>query len=351
MIGEKQVEKTDKPVLDVLCGNVPERRPVWLMRQAGRYLPEYRDLRAKAENFLNLCLTPAWAGEITMQPVRRFDFDAAILFADILLIPFALGQKLEFPEGEGPALETVDDEKGIARLNYDDRKLLPVYETLDGVKSQLREKTTLIGFCGAPWTVACYMIDGNSRANFAKARSWVKEQPESLAKLVDILVSASEDYLSRQIEAGAEALQIFDSWAGLLSAEDFRRWVIEPTQKLATRMKSRYPHIPIIGFPREAGDSYRPYILETGLDAVSIDQHVDLDYATRELQTVKPLQGNLDPELLLKGGADMKAGLGKIMNTFGNKHIINLGHGVLPQTPPEHVAELVKFARNFKADA
>jgi uroporphyrinogen decarboxylase len=345
------VEKTGKSVLDVLNGNEPERRPIWLMRQAGRYLPEYLDLRAKAENFLNLCLTPGWASDITLQPIRYFDLDAAILFADILLIPFALGQKLEFLEGQGPALETVDDENGIARLNYDDRKLLPVYETLDRVKSRLPEKTTLIGFCGAPWTVACYMIDGNSRANFAKARSWAKERPESLAKLVDTLVSASEDYLSRQIEAGAEALQIFDSWAGLLSAEDFNRWVIAPTRELVARLKSRYPHIPIIGFPREAGDGYRPYILETGCDAVSIDQHVDLDYARRELQSVKPLQGNLDPELLLKGGKDMKADLEKIMGAFGDRHIINLGHGVLPQTPPEHVAELVKFVRNFKTAA
>jgi uroporphyrinogen decarboxylase len=347
MNGEKGVHKTKKPILNVLRGEKPGRRPVWLMRQAGRYLPEYRDLRSKAENFLNLCLTPEWASEITLQPIRRFDFDAAILFADILLIPYALGQKLEFREGEGPVLETVSDEDSIARLKYDDRKLLPVYETLNLVKTKLPEKTALIGFCGAPWTVACYMIDGNSRDDFAAARSWVKNRPELLDKLIETLIAASESYLSQQIEAGAECLQIFDSWAGLLPAADFRRFVIEPTKNLVARMKNKYPHIPIIGFPREAGENYAPYIRETGVDAVSIDPHIDLSYARRELQGVKPLQGNLAPELLLQGGDPMQKALAAIMETMGPAHIVNLGHGVLPPTPVEHVADLVKIVRNF----
>lgn len=343
------MSKTGKPILDVLSGKEPNRRPVWMMRQAGRYLPEYRELRSKAENFLNLCMTPEWAAEITLQPIRRFDFDAAILFADILLIPMALGQKLEFREGEGPVLETVTDEKSLTRLIYDHQKLNPVYETLDRVRGAMPKHTTLIGFCGAPWTVACYMIDGNSKNDFAKAKQWVKEKPELLKQLIEILITASEAYLGKQIEAGAEALQIFDSWSGLLSAEDFRQWVIEPTMLLVKRMKERFPQIPIIGFPREAGAGYAPYIRETGVDAVSIDQFVDLATAKRDLQTIKPLQGNLDPELLVKGGEDMKTGLRNIMTTFGTKHIVNLGHGVVPQTPTEHVAELVKYVREFKA--
>jgi uroporphyrinogen decarboxylase len=220
---------------------------------------------------------------------------------------------------------------------------------LDLVKNKLESHTTLVGFCGAPWTVACYMIDGNSKNDFATAKAWVKNKPDLLAKLIEILITASETYLSQQIEAGAECLQIFDSWAGLLSAADFKRFVIEPTKNLVARMKKRYPHIPIIGFPREAGENYAPYIRETGVDGVSIDQHVDPDFAKNQLQIIKPLQGNLDPDLLIKGGSDMKAGLEKIMTTFGTKHIVNLGHGVVPQTPPEHVAELVKFVREFKA--
>ncbi len=342
------MHKNGKPILEVLSGKTPSRRPVWLMRQAGRYLPEYRELRAKAENFLNLCMTPEWATEITLQPIRRFDFDAAILFADILLIPMALGQKLEFREGEGPVLETVTDENSILRLNYNNQKLEPVYETLNRVKERLPPTTTLVGFCGSPWTVACYMIDGNSKNDFALAKTWAKEKPDLLEKLINKLIDASEIYLSEQIKAGAEALQLFDSWSGLLSASDFHRWVIKPTQKLVGRMKARYPHIPILGFPREAASGYAPYIRETGVDAVSIDQHVDLNFAKNELQIIKPLQGNLDPDLLVRGGAEMKAGLEKIMKTFGPRHIINLGHGVVPQTPTEHVAELVKFVRDFQ---
>jgi uroporphyrinogen decarboxylase len=325
--------------------------PIWLMRQAGRYLPEYRKLRAEAGDFLDLCLTPKWASEVTLQPVRRFGFDAAILFADILLIPYALGLKLQFQEGEGPVLQTVDNDNTISKLKYNISKLKPVYETLDLVKRQLPEETALIGFCGAPWTVACYMIDGNSRANFAQAKKWAAEKPESLQKLINILIDASEAYLCSQIEAGAEVLQIFDSWAGLLSSEDFRRWVIEPTQKLVGGIKKKHPHIPIIGFPREAGKGYHAYIRETGVDAVSIDQHVDLDYAKSELQSVKPLQGNLDPELLVKGGAEMKRALAAILDKLGPTHVVNLGHGILPQTPLEHVAEMLSLVRAFEKTA
>jgi uroporphyrinogen decarboxylase len=335
-------------MLDVLSGQMPEHIPVWLMRQAGRYLPEYREIRAKSKNFLNMCLTPELATEITLQPIRRFNMDAAILFADILLVPMALGVNLEFREGEGPILQKVADQKYFDMLEYDADKVEAVFETLDRVKTQLPEKTTLIGFCGAPWTVACYMIDGNSKNDFALAKKWVNERPDDLQNLINILIDASEKYLLAQIEAGAEVLQIFDSWAGLLSGVDFARFVIKPTKELVQRLKKHHPHIPIIGFPREAGDDYAPYIRQTGVDAMNIDHRLDLNFAKRELQSVKPLQGNLDPSLLVKGGAEMRKALENIMTIMGPIHIMNLGHGVVPETPPEHVAEMVKFVQGFR---
>ncbi len=340
--------ETEKPVLKVLRGEKPDRTPVWLMRQAGRYLPEYMELRKKAGNFLDLCLTPEWASDITLQPIRRFGLDAAILFADILLVPMALGVKLEFREGEGPVLQPVENENAIDKLLFDNEKTLPVYETIVRVKSELHRNTALIGFCGAPWTVACYMIDGNSKTGFTKAKAWVAEKPALLGKLIATLVGASEIYLNEQIDAGAEALQIFDSWAGLIEGKDFTRWVIEPTRELVNRIKAKHPHIPVIGFPREAAnEGYRDYILKTGVDALSIDTAMSLDYAKKQLQPVKPLQGNLNPQILVKGGDTMKNAAAKILNTFGPLHIFNLGHGVVPETPPEHVAELVDFVHNF----
>jgi uroporphyrinogen decarboxylase len=315
------------------------------MRQAGRYLPEYRELRAQAKNFLNMCLTPDYAVEITLQPIRRFDLDAAIIFADILLVPLALGQKLEFREGEGPILEPLVGEHAVHELNYNASKILPVFATLRGVKPQLPKHTTLIGFCGAPWTVAAYMIDGNSKHDFYRAKSWVREQPHLLEKLIHKLVEASYEYLSAQINAGAEVLQIFDSWSGLLEGDDFNRWVIEPTRELVARLKLKYPNTPIIGFPREAGQSYHNYARMTGVDGLSLDQHVNLDFAKRDLQPAVVLQGNLDPALLVRGGGAMKDALLNIMDKMGKRHIINLGHGVTPDTPPEHVAELVRIVR------
>lgn len=337
-----------KAVLDVLQGKVPERRPVWLMRQAGRYLPEYRAIRTEAESFLKMCLTPDLATEITLQPIRRFDMDAAILFADILLVPMALGQGLEFREGEGPVLDKIETAQDLDQLIYDAERVAPVFETVRRVKQALPDRTTLIGFCGAPWTVASYMIDGNSKQDFALARSWVEHAPEKLDRLMAILVEASESYLSAQIDAGAECLQIFDSWAGLLTGGDFNRFVIEPTRALVTRMKAKYPQVPIIGFPREASSAgYSAYVRQTGIDGMSIDFNVDVNLAKQDWQSVKPLQGNLDPALLVEGGAPMRHALAHIMQTFGPKHIMNLGHGVVPQTPPEHVAEMVKFIREY----
>ena len=337
-----------KPILDVLHGQAPEHVPVWLMRQAGRYLPEYREIRAKSKNFLNLCLNPDLATEVTLQPIRRFNMDAAILFADILLVPMALGVPLEFCEGEGPVLIKLEDEKSIDALFYDSEKVSAVFETVRRVAVSLPKKTALIGFCGAPWTVACYMIDGKGKTNFSRAQSWVKEKPGILQKLISRLIDTSEVYLESQIEAGAEVLQIFDSWAGLLSGTDFVRFVIEPTRELVTRLKKKYPHVLIIGFPREAREGYEPYIRQTGVDALSLDPSVDLNFAKHELQSVKPLQGNLDPALLVQGGKVMIQAMEKILTTLGSVHIANLGHGVVPETPPENVAELVRFIQNFK---
>ena len=334
-----------KPILDVLAGNKVEQIPIWLMRQAGRYLPEYRELRAQAKNFLELCLTPKWATEITLQPIRRFGFDAAILFADILLVPYALGQKLEFRDGEGPVLEQLENLYG---LKFDITKLANVFETVRSVKTQLPGKTVLIGFCGAPWTVAAYMIDGNSRNDFVRAKQWADEKPELLEKLISVLIDASEAYLGEQVKAGAEILQLFESWAGLHKDIAFDRWIIEPTKELVSRIKKKYPHTPIIGFPRDAGEKYKGYAAHTGVDAVSIDQHVKLDQA-QELQKIKTLQGNLDPALLVTGGEEMKRAALAILEKLGPRHIFNLGHGVVPQTPLEHVAELVKIVHGYKA--
>lgn len=343
------MSKIEKPLLTVLQGKTSDHTPVWLMRQAGRYLPEYRELRAKAKNFLNLCLNPEWATEITLQPIRRFGFDAAILFADILLVPMALGAGLEFREGEGPVLELIDNQNRIDQLKYDNSKVLAVYETLTRVKKELPNKTTLIGFCGAPWTVACYMIDGNSKGGFANSKRWVAEKSPLLGNLIGTLVDASEIYLSNQIEAGAEVLQIFDSWGGLLQGGDFERWVIEPTRDLVSRIKSKYPHIPIIGFPREATPAdYKNYAQRTGVNGLSIDYDLAIDFAKNNLQPLTVLQGNLDPDVLVKGGSEMLKAAEKILTTFGPRHIFNLGHGVVPQTPPEHVAELVKFVQGYK---
>ena len=339
------MDQMTKPLLKVLRGEVTKHRPIWLMRQAGRYLPEYRELRAKAGSFLTMCYTPELASEITLQPIRRFGFDAAILFSDILVIPHALGLTLDFREGEGPVLQTVVSENDLACLIYNPGKLAPISETLRLVKPQLPVAVTLIGFCGAPWTVACYMIDGNSKNDFKRAKEYAQTKPEFLDKLIRILTDASEQYLSAQIESGAEVLQLFESWAGLLSGADFRRFVIEPTRELVRRIKAKYPHVPIIGFPREAGDGYTPYIRETGIDAMSIDQHVDLETARRDWQSIKPVQGNLDPEILLKGGAPMRAAIEKILTTLGPQHIMNLGHGILPQTPIAHVEELIRIVR------
>ena len=340
---------TGKRLLDALQGLPTPVPPVWLMRQAGRYLPEYRELRSQAGGFLDLCFTPDFATEVTLQPIRRFDMDGAILFSDILVIPYALGQPLWFETGVGPRLEPLtgpddlDRRLDPARLH---EVLQPVYTTLQRVRGELPAHTTLLGFAGAPWTVATYMIEGGSSKDFATVKRWAYGDPESFQRLVDMLVEATSQYLIRQIEAGAEAIQLFDTWAGSLSAAAQRRWCLEPAQAIVRRVKAAHPQTPVILFPKGAGPLYTAYAAESGADGLSLDTPLPLDWARDHLQTRLTVQGNLDPQQLVVGGETMRAGIRKIRSRLaGGPFIFNLGHGVVPQTPPEHVADLVATVR------
>jgi uroporphyrinogen decarboxylase len=318
------------------------------MRQAGRYLPEYRDVRAKVASFLDLCREPKLAAEVTLQPLRRFQLDAAIVFSDILIVPYALGQKVEFVEGEGPKLEPVSDGKAIARL---DRKaagkaLAPVYETIERVVAELPETVPLIGFCGAPWTVATYMVEGGGSKDQAKARLLAYSDPATFERLIDLLVDVSADYLVQQVRTGAQALQIFDSWAGSLSDQGFDRWCIAPTRRLVERVKKEAPGTPVIGFPRGAGLLAERYARETGVDAIGCDTAQPLTFIKDRLQALVPVQGNLDPVLLVAGGAALDRRVRTILEALGSgPFIFNLGHGILPETPLDHVARLVHLVK------
>ena len=332
----------------VFAGEALAPPPVWLMRQAGRYLPEYRALRAQAGDFLKFCYTPELAAEATLQPIRRFGLDAAILFADILLVPDALGQGVRFVEGDGPRLEAIRSEGDLARLNAAATrpKFARVFETVARVRQDLPRETALIGFCGAPWTVATYLVGGQGSADQADARLWAYRDAAGFQRLIDLLEDVSIDYLSGQIEAGADVVQIFDSWAGSLPDEQFRRWVIEPTQRMVGRLKERHPAVPIIGFPRGAGVQARSYAAETGVDGVSCDTAMPLEFVARELSGRTVVQGNLDPLLLLTGGQALEGRVGEILAALSHKlFIFNLGHGIVPATPPENVARLVELVR------
>jgi len=337
-----------KPLLETLAGNAISPPPVWLMRQAGRYLPEYRALRAKAGSFLDFCLTPALAIEATLQPVRRFDLDAAIVFADILLIPHALGQRLQYVENEGPKLDPIRGVHDLAPLS-DTRAaetLAPVLATLRGVRAALTEDTALIGFAGAPWTVATYMIEGEGGTGFEETRSLAFRDPGFFRALIDRLVEATAAYLIAQADAGAEALQLFDSWAGAVPAALFETAVIAPTTRIVQAVRARHPAVPIIGFPRGAGSHLRLYAELTGVDAVGVDHMTDLSSAAAQMPHGVAVQGNLDPILLRDGGEALAAEVGRIRaDMTGLPFVFNLGHGVLPSTPPGHVAELVRLVR------
>lgn len=344
-------DHADKKLLRAFKGRTNGAPPIWLMRQAGRFLPEYREVRKRARDFLDLCYSPEMAIEVTLQPLRRFPLDAAILFADILLIPHALGQEVAFEEGRGPVLTPIRSRGELENLRVDgiDERLEPVYETVAGVARALPDGATLIGFAGAPWTVATYMVEGGGSPNHYHAKRWAYRDTEGFERLIDILVDATSHYLMRQVEAGAEVLQIFDSWAGSLPAPWFHRLCIEPTKEIVRRVKARHPGIMIIGFPRGAGPLYRDYVEQTGIDGIGIDYAVPAGWAAEELQDRVLVQGNLDPVVLVEGGEHLFRDAGRILNSLsGGPHIFNLGHGILPDTPPQHVAELCDFVRHWR---
>lgn len=330
-------------------GEVLDVPPIWLMRQAGRYLPEYRATRAEAGDFLTLCYTPKLAAEVTLQPIRRYGFDAAILFSDILVVPDALGQGVRFVEGEGPRLDAIRSADGLSQLNVAGAaaKFDIVAETVQRLRQDLPPETALIGFCGAPWTVATYMVQGQGSTDQAEARLWAYRDPEGFERLIDILVASSIDYLDRQVKAGADCLQIFDSWAGSLPDDEFDRWVVQPTKTIREAMADLHPDIPVIGFPRGAGATAVWYVSETGVDGVGCDTATPpfvMSEAFDEEDVV--VQGNLDPLLLVVGGEKLDERVDEILDLMdGKRFIFNLGHGIVPQTPPENVARLVERVR------
>jgi uroporphyrinogen decarboxylase len=336
--------------LEPLAGRAVWPPPIWLMRQAGRYLPEYRATRKEAGGFLQLCYTPRLAAEVTLQPIRRYGFDAAILFSDILVVPDALGQPVRFEEGEGPKLDPLREAADLTRLDPDrlHRHLTPVYETVARLRQDLPAETALIGFCGAPWTVATYMISGEGSSDQAHARTFAYRDPDAFGRLIDILVEASIAYLGRQIEAGADVVQIFDSWAGSLPEDELERWVIGPTMAIVAGLAARHPTVPVIGFPRGVFEGLaQAFVERTGVSGVSCDTSMPLA-AMRRLQAANAVavQGNLDPLLLVAGGVPLDARVDDILAALGNgPFIFNLGHGIVPQTPPEHVARLVERVR------
>jgi uroporphyrinogen decarboxylase len=333
-------------VLDEARHHLPP--PVWLMRQAGRYLPEYRKLREQAGDFLKLIFTPELAAEVTLQPVWRFGFDAAILFSDILVIPQALGQAVSFAAGEGPRLDPLTDPNALSRLasGPDQDLLAPIYETVRRVKAELAGGAALLGFCGAPWTVASYMIAGQGTPDQAPARLFAYRHPEAFAGLIELLVEASTAYLVRQLEAGADAVQIFDTWAGVLPPDEFSRWCVEPAHRIVHAVRAARPGARIIGFPRGAGTLLKRYIERVPVHAVGLDWTVDRHFAHHEIQSRRPVQGNLDPLVLVAGGAALDRAVDEVLAAFGAGPLIfNLGHGILPETPIANVERMLARVR------
>ena len=330
-------------------GHAVSPPPLWLMRQAGRYLPEYRATRAKAGSFLKLCYDPGLAAEVTLQPIQRYGFDAAILFSDILVVPDALGQTLSFVEGEGPRLDPIRDVAGLTRLDAGRcaATFEKIYATVARVRQDLPNDTALIGFCGAPWTVATYMVEGGGSKDQAETRLWAYRDPHGFAQLIQLLVDVSVEYLCGQVKAGADVLQIFDTWAGSLPKEQFFQWVQVPTTEIVRRVREIHPDVPIIGFPRGAGFKTEDYVLATGVQGIGCDTAMPA-WALFELatETGAVVQGNLDPLVLVAGGPRLEAYVVELLETLGSvPFIFNLGHGIVPQTPPEHVAQLVALVR------
>lgn len=341
-------QSATKPFIDVLSGQRQAVPPMWMMRQAGRYLPEYREVRAKAGGFLDLCFNPELAAEVTLQPIRRFGFDAAIIFSDILVIPYALGRSVRFEVGEGPRLEPLDDPAKVATLapRADFGKLEPVFEALKIVRGALDPKTALIGFCGAPWTVATYMVAGHGTPDQAPARMMAYRHPEAFAKIIDVLVENSIDYLLAQLAAGANALQIFDTWAGVLPPAEFARWSTEPTRRIVEGVRTKVPDAKIIGFPRGAGAQLPGYVEATDVNAVSIDWTAEPAFIRERVQGKVAVQGNLDPLALITGGAALDRAVDNVLANFAQgRFIFNLGHGIQPETPIAHVEQMIKRVR------
>jgi uroporphyrinogen decarboxylase len=335
-----------KPLLATLKGARQTVPPVWLMRQAGRYLPEYRALREQKGGFLDLATDPRAAAEVTLQPIRRFGMDGAILFSDILMVPWALGQDLRFEAGEGPRLSPRLVDTTLEALTAASERLGPVYTAVRNVAAALPPVTTLLGFAGAPWTVATYMAAGQGSRDQAETRRLAYRELGTFGGIIDAIVETTIIYLSGQIDAGAEAVQLFDSWAGSLAPEHFERWVIAPTARIVTALHERHPHVPVIGFPKGAGGKLAAYARETAVDAIGLDETIDPAWADAVLPTGLPVQGNLDPLALIAGGAALDAGVDRILAAFADRpHVFNLGHGILPDTPIGHVEQLLARIR------
>lgn len=339
-------------LLNTLFGDNAERRPIWLMRQAGRYLPEYRELRAKKGGFLALVYDTEAAAEITLQPLRRFGFDGAILFSDILIVPYAMGQDLQFLAGEGPRLSPRLVDHALKSLAPVPARLAPIYETVAKVRAALGLDKTLLGFAGSPWTVATYMVAGEGSRDQHETRAMAYRDPAAFQAIIDAVVTVTVEYLCGQIEAGAEAVQLFDSWAGSLAPAQFEKWVVAPNARLVEQVRARHPETPIIGFPKGAGEKLPAYARETGVNAVGIDETIDPVWAARELPANLPVQGNLDPLLLLSGGQELERRALGVLDAFaGRPHVFNLGHGIGQHTPIAHVEQLLSIVRAWQRQA
>lgn len=336
-------------LLRTLRGEKTDKTPVWLMRQAGRYLPEYRALRAQKGGFLALVYDTDAAAEITLQPIRRFGLDGAILFSDILVVPYAMGQDLEFLAGEGPRLSPKLVDSTLESLHGVPERLSPIYETVAKVKAGLGQGRTLLGFAGSPWTVVTYMVAGQGSRDQYEARALAYRDPQAFQAIIDAVVSVTVEYLAGQVTAGAEAVQLFDSWAGSLAPAEFERWVIAPNAAIVSTLKRRFPDLPIIGFPKGAGEKLPAYALQTKVDALGLDETIDPVWAARTLPAGMPVQGNLDPLLLLSGGTELETQARRILHSFADRpHVFNLGHGIDKETPVEHVEQLLAIIRGWR---
>ncbi len=336
-------------LLETLNGRNLDRRPIWLMRQAGRYLPEYRALRAEKGGFLALVYDEIAAAEITLQPIRRFGFDGAILFSDILIVPYAMGQDLRFLAGEGPQLSPRLVDATLGSLQAVPERLAPIYATVARVRAELDAERTLLGFAGSPWTVATYMVAGEGSRDQHEARAMAYRDPAAFQAIIDAITSLTIEYLAGQIAAGAEAVQLFDSWAGTLAPAEFARWVIAPNAAIVSALKTRFPEVPVIGFPKGAGEKLPAYARETKVDAIALDETMDPHWAASALPENLPIQGNLDPLLLLAGGSELEHRANAILEAFCDRpHIFNLGHGIGQFTPTEHVEQLLGIVRNWR---